>query len=158
VFVGYARHGGGVAANARQLSVQLGIHETTGTEGPTGIFDKAENEAENLAQKDPNLADKGVNELGQEVNQMTGDRFGNQINEGEQAVESRFTQQGRGQGQGQGQGGYQDPNQGGYGQGQGQGGYQDPNQGGGYQDPNQGGYDPNQGGYDPNQGQDQDQG
>jgi len=47
-----------------------------------GIFDKAENEAENLAQKDPNLTDKGLNELGQEVNQMTGDRFGNQINEG----------------------------------------------------------------------------
>ena len=84
-----------------------------------GIFDKAENEAENLAQKDPSLADKGVNELGQEVNQMTGDRFGNQINEGEQAVENKFTQQGGGQSQGQG--GYQ---------GQGQGGYQDPNQGG----------------------------
>ena len=47
-----------------------------------GIFDKAENEAENLAQKDPNLTDKGLNELGQEVNQMTGYRFGNQINEG----------------------------------------------------------------------------
>jgi hypothetical protein len=94
-----------------------------------GIFDKAENEAENLAQKDPNLADKGLNELGQEVNQMTGDRFGNQINEGVQAAENRLGQQGGGQGQG----GYQDPNQGGY-QGQGQGG------------------------YDQNQGQDQDQG
>ena len=75
-----------------------------------GIFDKAENEAENLAQKDPNLADKGLNELGQEANQMTGDRFGNQINEGVQAAESRFGQQGGNQGQGQG--GYQqDPNQ-----------------------------------------------
>ena len=85
-----------------------------------GIFDKAENEAENLAQKDPNLADKGLNELGQEANQMTGDRFGNQINEGVQAAESRFGQQGGNQGQGQG--GYQqDPNQ-------------DPNQG---QDQNQ---------------------
>ena len=94
-----------------------------------GIFDKAENEAENLAQKDPNLADKGLNELGQEVNQMTGDRFGNQINEGVQAAENRLGQQGGGQGQG----GYQ---------GQDQGGYQDQNQGG----------------YDQNQGQDQDQG
>ena len=120
-----------------------------------GIFDKAENEAENLAQKDPNLTDKGLNELGQEANQMTGDRFGNQINEGEQAVENKFTQQGGGQSQGQG--GYQGQGQGGY-QGQGQGGYQDPNQGG-YQDPSQGGYqDPNQGGYDQNQGQDQGQG
>src|SRR6516225_4498528 len=131
------------------MSVQLGIYETRGPGGPMGIFDKAENEAENLAQKDPSLADKGVNELGQEVNQMTGDRFGNQINEGEHAVENKFTQQGGGQGQGQGgyqgqgQGGYQDPNQ---------GGYQDPNRGGGYQD--QGGYQgQGQGGYqDPNQG------
>ena len=96
-----------------------------------GIFDKAEN----LAQKDPNLADKGLNELGQEANQITGDRFGNQISEGVQAAESRFGQQGGNQGQGQG--GYQDPNQG--------GGYQqDPNQGGGYQ-------------QDPNPGQDQNQ-
>jgi hypothetical protein len=93
-----------------------------------------------------------ANKLGQEVDQMTGDRFGNQINEGVQAAENRLGQQGSGQGQG----GYQDPNQGG-GQGQGGGG-QDPNQGG-YQDPNQGGYqDQNQGGYDQNQGQDQDQG
>ncbi len=74
-----------------------------------GIFDKAENEAENLAQKDPNLADKGMNQVGQEANQMTGDRFGNQINEGVQDAENRFGQQG----------GNQDPNQ---------GGYQDPNQ------------------------------
>ena len=97
-----------------------------------GIFDKAENEAENLAQKDPNLADKGLNELGQEANQMTGDRFGSQIDQGVQAAENRLGQQG----------GNQDPNQ-------------DPNQGGGYQqDTNQGGYDPNQ---DPNQGQDQNQ-
>ena len=124
-----------------------------------GIFDKAENEAENLAQKDPNLTDKGLNELGQEVNQMTGYRFGNQINEGVQAAENRLGQQGGGQGQGgyqgQGQGGYQDPNQGGgY---QDQGGYQGQGQGG-YQDPNQGGYqDPNQGSYDQNQNQDQDQ-
>jgi len=64
------------------MSVQLGIYETRGPGGPMGIFDKAENEAENLAQKDPNLTDKGLNELGQEVNQMTGDRFGNHINEG----------------------------------------------------------------------------
>jgi hypothetical protein len=113
-----------------------------------GIFDKAENEAENLAQKDPNLTDKGLNELGQEANQMTGDRFGNQINEGVQAAENRLGQQGGGQGQGQG--GYQDPNQ---------GGYQETNQGGVYQDQDQGGYqDQNQGGYDQNQGQDQDQG
>ena len=111
-----------------------------------GIFDKAENEAENLAQKDPNLTDKGLNELGQEANQMTGDRFGNQINEGVQAAENRLGQQGGGQGQG----GYQDPNQG--------GGYQDQGQGG-YQGQDQGGYqDQNQGGYDQNQGQDQDQG
>ena len=127
-----------------------------------GIFDKAENEAENLAQKDPNLTDKGLNELGQEVNQMTGYRFGNQINEGVQAAENRLGQQGGGQGQGgyqdPNQGGYQDPSQGGGYQGQGQGGYQDPNQGG-YQDQGQGGYqDPNQGGSDQNQGQDQDQG
>ena len=49
--VGYARHGGDVAANARQMSVQLGIYETTGPGGPMGIFDKAENEAENLAKR-----------------------------------------------------------------------------------------------------------
>src|SRR6516165_5373575 len=133
------------------MSVQLGIYETRGPGGPMGIFDKAENEAENLAQKDPNLADKGLNELGQEANQMTGDRFGNQINEGVQAAENRLGQQGGGQGQGgyqgQGQGGYQDPNQGGY-QDPNQGAYQDPNQGR-YQDQNQGGYqDQNQGGYD----------
>jgi len=68
-----------------------------------GIFDKAENEAENLAQKDPNLADKGMNEVGQEANQMTGDRFGSQIDQGVQGAENRFGQQG----------GNQDPNQGG---------------------------------------------
>jgi MT0933-like antitoxin protein len=68
-----------------------------------GIFDKAENEAENLAEKDPNLTDKGLNELGQEVNQMTGDRFGNQINEGVQAAENRLGQQGGDQNQGQDQ-------------------------------------------------------
>jgi hypothetical protein len=68
-----------------------------------GIFDKAENEAENLAQKDPNLTDKGLNELGQEADQMTGDRFGSQIDQGVQAAENRFGQQS----------GNQDPNQGG---------------------------------------------
>ncbi len=88
-----------------------------------GIFDKAENEAENLAQKDPNLADKGLNELGPEANQMTGDRFSSQIDQGVQAAENRFVQQGGNQDPSQdpSQGGY-DPNQDqGQDQGQGQG-------------------------------------
>jgi hypothetical protein len=115
-----------------------------------GIFDKAENEAEDLARKDPNLADKGLDELGNEANQATGDRFGNQVNEGVRDAQNWVGQQGGAQAPNQG--GYQDPNQ------SGQGGYQDPNQSGqgGYQDPSQGGVqDPSQGGY---QDQEQNQG
>jgi hypothetical protein len=130
------------------MSAQFGIHRRE--RGTVGFFDKAKNEAEDLAEKDPNLTDKGLNELGQEANRMTGDRFGNQVNQGVQDAENWVGQQSRNQGQNQGSG-YQDQNQ---------GGYQDPNQGG--YDPNQGqdqgGYqDPNQGGYDQNQGQDQGQ-
>jgi hypothetical protein len=95
-----------------------------------GIFDKAEQEAEDMAQKDPNLA--------QQAEQFGGGQFGQDMQTAQNTI-------GR-------QGGSQDPNQGGYDPNQG-GGYQDPSQQGGYQDPNQGGYDPNQGGgyQDPSQ-------
>lgn len=106
------------------------------TGGIMGIFDKAENEAEDMAQKDPNLA--------QQADQMGGGQLGQDM----QTAQSMVGQQGGsqeqggfGQSQGQDQGGYQDQ-----GQDQGQGGYQDQNMGSDQNmDSNQ------QGGYDQNQ-------
>ena len=96
-----------------------------------GIFDKAETEAENMAQNDPNLA------------QQAGQFGGGQLGQDMQTAQNMVGQQG----------GSQDQNQGGYDQNQ------DPNQGGGYgQDQNQGGgYDQgqNQGGDDQGQNQNQ---
>ncbi len=110
-----------------------------------GIFDKAENEAEDMAQKDPNLA--------QQADQMGGGQLGQDM----QTAQSMVGQQG-GYDQNQ-QGGYQDQ-----GQDQGQGGYGQTSQGGARTSrvaattrTRKGqGYDQNQqqGGYDQDQNQD----
>ena len=109
-----------------------------------GIFDKAENEAEDMAQKDPNLA--------QQADQMGGGQLGQDMQTAQSMVGQQGGSQEQGgfgqsqdQGQGQDQGGYQDQNmdsnqnmdssqQGGYDQNQ------DPSQQGGSQDQGQGGY------------------
>jgi hypothetical protein len=97
-----------------------------------GIFDKAENEAEDMAQKDPNLA--------QQADQMGGGQLGQDM----QTAQSMVGQQGGSQDQG-GYGQDQDQGQGGS-QDQGQGGYQDQNMGS-----NQNMDSSQQGGYDQNQ-------
>jgi len=91
-----------------------------------GIFDKAETEAENMAQNDPNLA------------QQAGQFGGGQLGQDMQTAQNMVGQQGGSQDQNMDQN--QDPNQGGgYGQDQNQ------NQGGGFgQDQNQGGNDQDQ--------------
>jgi hypothetical protein len=107
-----------------------------------GIFDKAENEAENLAQKDPNLAQQ---------------EFGGQGGQGDlQAAKNTIGQQGGPQDSiDQNMGGeYQEQNTGSE--------YQDQNTGSGYQEQNTGGQgiDPNQqtGNQDPTMDQDQQDG
>jgi hypothetical protein len=90
-----------------------------------GIFDKVENEAEDMAQKDPNLA------------QQAGQLGGGQAGQDMQAAQNMVGQQR----------GSQDQNQGGYDQNQG-----DPNMSQGQGQGQQGGYDQNQ---DQNMGQDQ---
>jgi hypothetical protein len=91
-----------------------------------GIFDKAESEAEDMAQKDPNLA------------QQAGQSGGGQLGQDMQTAQNMVGQQ-RG-GQDQNQGG-QDQNMGGQGMGQDQGMGQGQDQGGYGQDQNM---DPNQ--------------
>lgn len=72
-----------------------------------GIFD----EAKNLAEQHPDQVKQGLDQAGQFVNDQTGGKFQNQINQGEQAVEGQL---GGGQGQPQDpnaqQGQPQDPN------------------------------------------------
>jgi hypothetical protein len=89
------------------------------------MFDEAKNEAEKLAQEHPEQASQGMDKIGQEADQMTGNRFDSEINTGMQDAEQQMGMQQGGQGQdpNQGQGQGQDPNQ-----DQGQGQYQDPNQ------------------------------
>ncbi|HEY1703734.1 MAG TPA: hypothetical protein VGG75_28885 [Trebonia sp.] len=119
-----------------------------------GIFDKVKNQAKNLAQNDPKLA----NQAGEAANKATGGRFENQINEGVQMAQDSFGQQGQGgyddQNQDQNQGGFggqQGQGQQGQGQGQGQSGQgQSGQQGQGQGQSGQGGYDDqnqNQGNY-----------
>ena len=89
-----------------------------------GIFDKAKDEGENLAQQNPNMTDEALNKGGQEANQATGDRFENQVDQGMQAAQNRIGQQAQGgydQNQGQDQGGM-GQDQGDMDQDQGQGG------------------------------------
>ena len=102
-------------------------------------FGEFADKAEQFAKDHPDQVDEGMQRAGDELNQQTGGRFGNQIQEGEQRAEGYIGGQGQG---GQGQGGSgQDQSGSGQGQGgQGQGGYgQDQGQDqGGYGD--QGGY------------------
>ena len=111
-----------------------------------GIFDKAENEAENVAQKDLNQAQQSGSGQGDQDDMQTA-----QNTVGQQGGPQDSADQNMG-------GGYQDQNTG--------GGYQDQNTGGGYQDQNQqmgnqdSGMDPNQQdgsdqNMDSNQGQNQ---
>src|ERR1700761_881365 len=92
-----------------------------------GIFDKAENEAENVAQKDPNLAQQGQQFGGGQGDQDDMQTAQNTI--GQQGGPQDSADQNMG-------GGYQDQSMGG--QDQSMGG-QDQNMGGGYQDQNMGG-------------------
>jgi hypothetical protein len=95
-----------------------------------GIFDKAESEAEDMAQKDPNLAQQagqsGGGQLGQDMqtaqNMVGQQRGGQDQNQGGQ--DQNMGGQGMGQDQGRGQGMGQGMGQGGYGQDQ----NMDPNQ------------------------------
>src|ERR1700761_5346960 len=105
-----------------------------------GIFDKAENEAENVAQKDPNLAQQGQQFGGGQGDQDDMQTAQNTI--GQQGGPQDSADQNMG-------GGYQDQNMGGGYQDQNMGGGQDQNMGGG-QDMGGQGTDPNQdmgGGY-----------
>src|ERR1700761_3353003 len=123
-----------------------------------GIFDKAESEAENVAQKDPNLAQQeqqfGGGQGGQDDTQTAQNTIGQQAgpqDSADQNMGGGYQDQSMGGGQDQSMGGGQD--MGGQGTDPNQnmgGGYQDPNQQMGNQDPNQhmGNQDPN---MDPNQ-------
>ena len=111
-----------------------------------GIFDKAKDEGENLAQQNPNMTDEALNKSGQEANQATGDRFENQVDQGMQAAQNRIGQQAQG-GYDQNQG--QDQGQDQVGMGQDQGGMDQGNMG--QQD--QGGMSQDQGDMDQDQGQ-----
>src|ERR1700738_3808560 len=103
-----------------------------------GIFDKAESEAEDMAQKDPNLAQQ-AQQFGQGGQGGQGDMQTAQNTVGQQGGPQDSGDQNMG-------GGYQDQNMGGQGM--------DPNQQGGYQDTNQqmGNQDQNMGGQDQNMG------
>jgi hypothetical protein len=97
-----------------------------------GIFGKGEDEAENVAQQDPNMADEAIDKGGQEADQATGGRFENQTDQGMRTAQSRIGQQPQG-GYDQDQGSMGQQDQSNMGQDQGDMGQQD-----------QGGYDQSQ--------------
>src|ERR1700761_5779751 len=101
-----------------------------------GIFDKAENEAENVAQKDPNLAQQGQQFGGGQGGQDDMQTAQNTIGQQGGPQDSADQNMGGGQDQSMG-GGYQDQNMGGQDQDQNQQmGNQDRNQNMGDQDQN----------------------
>src|ERR1700761_1139308 len=119
-----------------------------------GIFDKAENEAENVAQKDPNLAQQGQQfgggQGGQDDMQTAQNTIGQQGGPQDSADQNMGGGQDQNMGGGyqdQNMGGGQDQNMGGGYQDQNMGGGQDQNMGGGYQDQNMGGGQDTGGGY-----------
>ena len=104
-------------------------------------FGEFADDAKKLAGEHPEQADQAFDKAADFANQETGNRFGSEVQRGEQAGENYMGVQDQDQ-QGQQQPGQQqDQGQGGYDQNQGQGGGQ-------YGDQNQG-----QGGYDQNQSQ-----
>ena len=111
-----------------------------------GIFDKAENEAENLAQKDPDLAQQEFSGQGGQGDMQAAQNTIGQQGGPQDSIDQNMSGEYQDQNTG---GGYQDQNTGGQGI--------DPNQQTGNQDPTmdqdqQDGYDQN---MDPNQGQNQ---
>ena len=122
-------------------------------------FGEFADDAKKLASEHPEQADQAFDKAADFANQETGNRFGSEVQRGEQAGENYVGVQDRDQ-QGQQQPGQQqDQGQGGYDQSQGQGGgqYGDQGQGGGqYGDQGQGGDQGDQ--YGQNQGGDQGQG
>ena len=120
-------------------------------------FGEFADDAKKLASEHPEQADQAFDKAADFANQETGNRFGSEVQRGEQAGENYMGVQDQGQGgydqsQGQGGGQYGDQSQG---QGGGQYGDQSQGQGGGqHGDQSQGqGGDQSQGGYDQSQSQ-----
>jgi hypothetical protein len=93
-----------------------------------GLFNRAKDEAQNLAQQHPDQASEAMDKAGQEADQATGGKFDSQIQSGMQAAQQQIGVQPSGQGQDPSQ--YQDQgqqDQGQQDQGQGQDQGQDPN-------------------------------
>jgi hypothetical protein len=53
-------------------------------------FGELEHEAEQLAGEHSDIADKGIGELGQMVDNETGGHFDSEVQQGEQAIEGQF--------------------------------------------------------------------